>query len=148
MKLYKPPKPQKPQAKDLKRLVRAFELVTNTLNDVLRTNTVISKDELDSVVSNSSDTLEVLRGVLSRTVLSLSESSELSRLDDVQLGVKFDRQQNEVLYLTDVATALLDRLFNLRHISEKQYHSLDRYWRSIPAQHQLLLDRWEKARVS
>lgn len=145
MKLHKTPK-KKPEAVDLKRLLKAFQVVGNALVSTLKKTPVTSEDELESVTQSVQDTLETVTAVLSR-VLSLTES-EVSRLDDIELGVKFERQQSEVLYLVETATPMLERLYNLRHITEHEYSSLTRYWRSIPAQHQLLLERWEKARSS
>ena len=144
--LHKKPKTSD-KARELKKLVLAFQLISTALEQTLRTNTIISEEELETVVSNSADTLEVLQNVLGRTLQSLNESSDLHRLTDIELGVKFDREQSEVLYVVDVASVMLERLYNLRHITPKEYQSLSRYWRSIPAQHQLLLERWEKARA-
>lgn len=143
MKLYKSPK-RKPEAVDLKRLVKAFQVVSAALVSTLKKTPVTSEDELETVTQNVQDTLETVTAVLSR-VLSLTES-EVARLDDVELGVRFERLQSDVLYLVETATPMLERLYNLRHITEKEYSSLTRYWRSIPAQHQLLVERWERAR--
>lgn len=145
MKLYKSPK-KKPEAVDLKRLVKAFQVVSMALVSALKDTPVTSEDELETVTQNVQDTLEMATAVLSR-VLSLSEGSEMARLDDIELGVKLDREQQQVLYLVDIATTMLDRLYNLRHISQKEYLSLSRYWRSIPVQHHLLVERWAKARA-
>ena len=127
-------------------MVHAFQLLTTAIETTLRTNGVISEKELETIVSNSSETLDVLKEVLARTEQTLNETSDLHRESDISLGVKFERQQTDVLYLTDVSVVMLERLYNLRHITEKQYSSLVRYWRSIPAQHMLLVKRWEKAR--
>jgi hypothetical protein len=82
--------------------------------------------------------------VLSR-VLSLTESTDLHRLDDVELAVKLEREQTSILYLVDIVTVCLERLHNLQHITAKEYSVLGRYWRSIPLQHQLLVERWDRS---
>jgi hypothetical protein len=145
MKRYKPPKGNTPLALDLKRLVNAFQLVSNALLKELKRNPVVSEDELESVTGNVEDTLETVSHVLSR-VLSLTESTDLHRLDDVELAVKLEREQTDILYLVDIATVCLERLHNLQHITAKEYQVLGRYWRSLPVQHQLLVERWERAR--
>jgi hypothetical protein len=146
VKRYKPPKGNTPLASDLKRLVHAFQLVSNALLKELKQNPVVSEDELESVTGNVEDTLETVSHVLSR-VLSLTESTDLHRLDDVELAVKLEREQTDILYLVDIATVCLERLHNLQHITAKEYSVLGRYWRSIPLQHQLLVERWNTARV-
>jgi hypothetical protein len=143
MKLYKPPK-KKPEAVDLKRLLHAFQVVGNGLIKALKENHVVSDDELETVTSNVEDTIETVTEVLSR-VLSLTESTDLHRLDDIDLGVKWEREQPDVLYTVDIATVLLERLRNLQHITPKEHEVLGRYWRSIPVQHQKLLERWDRA---
>ena len=146
MKRYKPPKGNTPLASDLKRLVYAFQLVSNALLKELKQNPVVSEDELESVTGNVEDTLETVSHVLSR-VLSLTESTDLHRLDDVELAVKLEREQTDILYLVDIATVCLERLHNLQHITAKEHQVLGRYWRSLPVQHQLLVERWNTARV-
>ena len=142
VKLYKPPK-KKPEAVDLKRLVHGFQLVSTALVSALKANHVVSDDELESVINNVQDTLETVSHVLSR-VLSLTESTDLHRMDKVELSVKFNRQQNDILYMVDIASVMLDRLYNLQYIGEKDHETLTRYWRSIPREHQRLLERWER----
>jgi hypothetical protein len=146
MKRYKPQKGNTPLASDLKRLVHAFQLVSNALLKELKRNPVVSEDELESVTGNVEDTLETVSHVLSR-VLSLTESTDLHRLDDVELAVKLEREQTDILYLVDIATVCLERLHNLQHITAKEHQVLGRYWRSLPVQHQLLVERWNTARV-
>jgi hypothetical protein len=146
VKRYKPPKGNTPLASDLKRLVYAFQLVSNALLKELKQNPVVSEDELESVTGNVEDTLETVSHVLSR-VLSLTESTDLHRLDDVELAVKLEREQTDILYLVDIATVCLERLHNLQHITAKEHQVLGRYWRSLPVQHQLLVERWNTARV-
>lgn len=145
MKRYKAPKKKSPEALDLKKLVRAFQLVSTALVAALKNSPVTSDDEIESVANDVQSVLEVSTGVLSR-VLSLTESTDLHRLDDVELAVKLERQQPDILYLVDIATVCLERLHNLQHITAKEYQVLGRYWRSLPVQHQLLVERWERAR--
>jgi hypothetical protein len=144
MKLHRPPKKQSPEGVELKRLFRAFQVVSMGLVAHLKRNSVVSDDELETVTRNAGETLETVKEVLSR-VLSLTES-DAGQLGDVELGVRFERQQSEILYLVETVVPMLEKLYNLRHITEHEYWSLTRYWRSIPAQHQLLVDRWERAR--
>jgi hypothetical protein len=109
-------------------------------------NPVVSDDERESIRSNCEDMLETLTEVLSRTVQSLDEgSSEFARMNDIELGTKFERQQDEVNFLTDVATSMLEKLYNYQHITEREYKVLGRYFRSWPVQHQLLVKRWDMA---
>ena len=146
MKLYNKPPKKNTKTMELKKVVHAFQLLTTAMETTLRTNGVISEKELETIVSNSSETLDVLKEVLARTEQTLNETSDLHRESDISLGVKLERQQTDVLYMVDVATTMLERLYNLRHITTKEHASLVRYWRSIPVQHQLLSKRWERAR--
>lgn len=145
MKLHKPEKKKSPQAVSLKRLVQGFRLVTTAIVSTLRTNKVVSEDELKSVVDGVQDVIETVNKVLTRT-LSLSEVTEFGRMGDVELGVKLERQQPDILYLVDTATTILERLYNLRHITDREHSVLSKYFRSLPVEHQRLVDRWEKAR--
>jgi len=145
MKRYKAPKKKSPEALDLKKLVQAFQLVSTALVAALKNSPVTSDDEIESVANDVQSVLEVSTGVLSR-VLSLTESTDLHRLDDVELAVKLERQQPDILYLVDIATVCLERLHNLQHITAKEHQVLGRYWRSIPVQAQMLVERWERAR--
>jgi hypothetical protein len=144
MKVYRPPKKKTPEVADLKRVVHAFQVVSTALVTLLRANPVVSEDELETVTGNVEDTLETVKDVLSR-VLSLSESTELHRMSEIDLSVKFSRQQEDVLYLVDMATVMLERLRNLQHISGKQHAVLERYWRSVPVQHAYLDELWSTA---
>jgi hypothetical protein len=144
MKLPRPPKKQSPEGVDLKRLVRAYQVVSMGLVAHLKMNSVVSDDELETVTRNVQDTLETVSHVLSR-VLSLTETADLHRMKDVDLSVKLERQQDEVFYLVDLATVMLERLRNMVHITGAEHSSLDRYWRSLPVQHQRLVDRWQRA---
>lgn len=146
MQLHKKPITRTSHTQQLQKLVKGFQLLTMALQRELQMNPVVSDDERESIRSNCEDMIETLTEVLSRTVQSLDEgSSEFARMNDIELGVKLERQQPEVLYLVDVSTSMLERLYNLRHITPKEYQSLGRYWRSIPVQHQLLVKRWDIA---
>jgi ElaB/YqjD/DUF883 family membrane-anchored ribosome-binding protein len=147
MQLHKKPTTRTPHTQQLQKLVRGFQLLTMSLQRELQTNPVVSDDERESIRSNCEDMIETLTEVLSRTVQSLDEgSSEFARMNDIELGTKFDRQQPEILFLVDCATSMLERLFNLQHITPREYKVLGRYFRSLPVQHQLLSKRWERAR--
>jgi len=143
VQLFEPAK-AKPTAAQIKKLLRAHQLVSAALVSALKENNVVSADELESVANNAQDTTDTVTDVLSR-VLSLTES-DLRRMDDIELGVSFQRQQNEILYVVDSAVAMLDRLRNLQHIGDSDYRILLKFWRAVPVEHQRLLDRWEKAR--
>jgi hypothetical protein len=150
MKLHNPPK-KNTQTYTLQKSVKAFQLVTSALEQTLRTNKVISEDELDTILSNTEEILEVLDAVTRRTanasVLSgvLSENTELYLMKDTELTAKWDGQQNDLMYISSLATTMLERCFNLRHIKESDFRSLSRYWRSLPVQHAKLLNRWKTA---
>jgi NTP pyrophosphatase (non-canonical NTP hydrolase) len=148
MKLHNPPK-KNTQTYTLQKSVKAFQLVTSALEQTLRTNKVISQDELDTILSNTEEILEVLDAVTRRTanasVLSgvLSENTDLMK--DTELTAKWSGQQNDLMYISSLASTMLYRLFTLRHIKESDYQSLKRYWQSLSVQHQKLLTRWERA---
>lgn len=147
MQLHKTPPTRTPHAQRLQKLVRGFQLLTMSLQGELQRNPVVSDDERESIRSNCEDMLQTLTEVLSRTVQTLDESStEFAKMDDIELGVKFDRQQSEVIYFVDIATSLLERLYYYEHITPREYRVLGRYFRSLPKQTALLYQRWERAR--
>jgi NTP pyrophosphatase (non-canonical NTP hydrolase) len=146
MKLHNPPK-KNTQTYTLQKSVKAFQLVASALEQTLRTNKVISEDEFDTILSNTEEILEVLDAVTRRTANAsvLSENTELYLMKDTELTAKWDGQQNDLMYISSLATTMLERLFNLRHIKESDYQSLTRYWRSLPVQQQKLAERWKRA---
>lgn len=146
MQLHKKPITRTPSTQRLQRLVKVFQLITTSLERELHTNAVISDDERESILTNCEETIETLTAVLSR-VLSLDEgSTEFAKMDDIELGTKFERQQQDIDYIVDAATCILEKLYNYEHITPREHKVLGRYFRSWPKQHQLLVNRWNRAR--
>jgi len=130
----------------LQRLIRGYQLITTALEAELRGNTIISDDERDDITSSTKATLEVLNDVLSRTLqTTLTETTDLHRLKDTELLGKFGGCQQDLFYCVDIATTMLERLVTFGHITEKEYRSLTRYWRSILRQHAILQAKYERA---
>jgi len=147
MQLHKKPIIRTSHTKQLQKLVKGFQLLTMALQRELQMNPVVSDDERESIRSNCEDMIETLTEVLSRTVQSLDESStEFAKMDDIELGTKFERQQQDIDYIVDAATCILEKLYNYEHITPREHKVLGRYFRSWPKQHQLLVNRWNRAR--
>lgn len=125
---------------------KAFRALLARVERDLATNPVVSEAERKAVSVAGRKILEVLSEVLGRSSPSrIQENSELYDLPDIELGVKLEGRQAEVLYLVGLTTTVLEKLVSLKHLTEKEYEVLKRYWRSLPVQHQLLLRRWNKA---
>lgn len=125
---------------------KAFRALLARVERDLATNPVVSDAERKAVSVAGRKILEVLSEVLGRSSRSrIQENSELYDLPDIELGVKLEGRQPELLYLVGLATTVLEKLVSLKHLTETEYEVLKRYWRSLPIQHQLLSKRWNKA---
>lgn len=145
MQLYKRPTRARPVT-SLQRLIRGYQLITTALEAELRSNTVISDDEREEVVSNAAATLALLTDVLSRTTQTvMAETTDLHRLKDSELLGKFAGCQQDLFYCVDIATTMLERLVTFGYLTEKEHRSLTRYWRSIVRQHSILQAKYQLA---
>ena len=144
MKLYK--KPARPRAGNLTRLVRGFQLITAALDAELRATPWLDDRERKEISSNAMATLDILNGVLSRSIqTSLAETTDLHRLKADELAAKFRGCEADLLHAGDIANVLLERLRTYGYLGQPEYDSLVRYWRSLARQHQILLTKYERA---
>lgn len=144
MKLYK--RPARPRAGNLQRLVRGYQLITAALDAELRATPWLDDRERKEISSNAMATLDILNGVLSRSIqTALAEQTDLHRLKDTELLAKFAGCQQDLLHAGDIANTMLERLHTFGHLDRQEYESLTRYWRSLARQHSILIGRYEKA---
>lgn len=147
MKLHRKPITRTNTNEQLQRLVKGFELITSAIEQALRVNTVISDDERDTIVSGCEEVTTTLREVLSRTLQQspLTETTQLSRMKDSELLAKFEGCQTELYYVVDLATTLLERMLTFGYMKDKEYRSLQMFWRAVLRQHQILGTKFKKA---
>jgi hypothetical protein len=144
MKLYSAPR----QPSSLQQCLKLLDKLTLVVRRSLASNPVASDEERKAIDKALRDASETLTGVARRTTAShssLTENTDLYRMKDTELAAKWEGQQNEVVYISALATTMLERLHYTLHLEEEHYEALNRYWRSVSVQHLALLERWERA---
>jgi hypothetical protein len=135
---------QAPERVVLASVLRELVALTARVVAVLQTNGVASDDEKEEVLKALETATAVMREVHQRSAL-LSEDVSLWKLSNVETGVKWQREGQELEYIVELATTMLGKLRNKEHITDREYFTLYRFWVQVVKQHEELYSRWETA---
>jgi len=136
---------QPPLSRQLYVAVREFRKVVSRLLQVVLANPVASEEEKEDVKKLMRDAFTTFEKIQKRTERVLRENSELYKTDDVEIGVKWKSEGTDISYMVEIATTMLSRMHQLRHIGEDEYLTLRRFWLQVPVEHERLVGMWEKA---
>ena len=136
---------QPPLSRQLYIAVSGFRKAATRLRQVVLANPVASEEEKEDVKKLMKDAFTTFEKIQKRTEKVLRENSELYKMDDIEIGVKWDSQGQDIPYMVEIATTMLSRMHQLRHIGEDEYLTLRRFWLQVPVEHQRLVGMWDKA---
>jgi hypothetical protein len=86
-----------------------------------------------------------MKAILTRAAL-VNEDRTMWMEDEIKLGLQFGATREELSYAAEIASVMLAKLRQSRHLTTRQHSVLARFWDEILRQHDDLTSRWDAAR--
>jgi hypothetical protein len=144
MNTPEPPAPNR--VVQIREAVGLFRKVATRIARIVQQSRIASADEKKEIATGLRDVLEALEELERRTTKVLvRENSELYKLSEISLGVKWDRQSQDLEYMVALGTTMLEKLYMKKYLTDDEYLSLRAFWMQTIPEHDRLAKLWSKA---
>ncbi len=145
MRTKKEPPRTKPSVEVLRKAIILLQKTTAVLVSAVSRTAVASDDERKAIDDGLNEVMETMKAILTRAAL-VNEDRTMWMEDEIKLGLQFGATREELSYAAEIASVMLAKLRQSRHLTTRQHSVLARFWDEILRQHDDLTSRWDAAR--